>query len=479
MEQQPLYQRLADHYRQAIRSGALAPADRMPSVRRLVRLHQVSLSTALQACHLLEDDGLIEARPRSGYFVRKPRRLALPPATEPDTHAIPDAASYVGIHARVSDFVTQCERHPVKINLATATAPPEAYPLDALRLSMATAVRRHVDLLATPPPHQGHLALRAVLARRALEAGVNASPDDIIVTYGCTEALNVALRAVTSPGDTVAVESPTYYGLLQILESLGLRALEIPTSPQHGLSIEALELAFRTHDHIKAVVTIPNLHNPLGSIMADDDKARLVSLCERQGVPLIEDDTYGSLADDGKPLAAAKSWDRGGNVIYCASVHKTLAPGMRLGWLLAGRWKARVAMLKFVQSRPNESMAQLAAAGVLDSKRYDRHLARLRLSLKAQRERMAQAVADYFPAGTRLSLPRGGMLLWVEMPPSCSSRTVFETALPLGIRVAPGHMFSNSDRYAHFLRVNCGLPYTVQVDDALRTLGNIAATTAG
>jgi DNA-binding transcriptional MocR family regulator len=479
MDTSPLYQRLAEHYRRAIQAGVLPPSARMPSVRALVRQHRVSLSTALQACRLLEDDGLIEARPRSGYFVRKVARIVLPPVSEPDPRRLPDHAAYVGIHDRVSDFIAKSERHPARVNFATAIAPPDAYPVEELKQAMLRTVRRHADLIAATVPQQGHPNLRGVLARRAVEHGMNAVADDVIVTHGCIEALNLALRAVAGPGDTVAVESPTYFGLLQILESLGMRALEIPTSPSHGISIDALDLALRTHPHIKAVVVMPNLHNPLGSIMPDAEKQRLVALCEATGTALIEDDTYGPMGeettDDGSPLPlrAVKSWDAQGNVIHCASLHKTLAPGARLGWLLGGRWTARIAMLKFAQSRPNEPLAQIALAEVLASKAYDRHLARLRRRLKTQRERMAESIAEYFPAGTHLSVPCGGMLLWVEMPGGRSSQEVFEAALPQGIRVAPGRMFSNSGRHAHFLRINCGLAYTPEVDRAVRTLADI------
>jgi len=252
-----------------------------------------------------------------------------------------------------------------------------------------------------------------------------------------------------------------------------MRALEIPTSPQHGLSIEALDLAFQTHGNIRAVVVVPNFQNPLGCVMPDAEKARLVALCERQQVPLIEDDTYGALTDEDTPLAAAKSWDATGNVIYCSSMHKTLAPGMRLGWLLGGRWKARIAMLKFAQSRPNEPLAQIAVAEFLGSRAYDRHLARLRRQLKSQRDQTAEAIAAHFPRGTRLSVPQGGMLLWVEMPGGRSGMEVFEAALQQGIRVAPGAMFSNGTRYNHFLRISCGQRTTPEISRALLTLARI------
>ncbi|GAB3330224.1 PLP-dependent aminotransferase family protein [Bordetella tumulicola] len=476
--EQPLYRRLADHYRQAIDAGVLAPADRMPSVRKLVRTHRVSLSTALQACRQLEDDGLIEARPRSGYFVRPKRRITMLPASEPDPGRLPAPASYVGIHDRVSDFVAKCEQHTTSVNLALAAASPAHYPGDALKQAMIRALRKHPSMLVDRALPRGHPDLRHVLARRALELGMNPDPDDILVTHGCIEAVNLALRAVARPGDTIAVESPVYFGLLQILESLGMQALEIPTSPQRGLSVDALELALQTHPHLRAVVVVPNFQNPLGCVMPDTEKARLIKLCERHQIAIIEDDTYGALCDDNQLPPALKSWDRTGNVIYCASMHKTLAPGMRLGWMTGGRWDARIGMLKFAQSRPNEALAQVAVAEYMGSTAYDRHLVRLRRKLKIQREHIAEDIARYFPPGTRLNVPEGGMLLWVEMPGQQSSTQVFEQALARGIRIAPGTMFSNADRYNHFLRLSCGSSYTPQMAEAMRTLGDIV-TAAG
>jgi len=475
MDAQPLYQRLADHYRRAIQSGVLAPAQRLPSVRTLVRTHRVSLSTALQACRQLEDDGLIEARPRSGYFVRPRYRGTTLPALEPDPSQPLDPAGYVGIHDRVSEFIAQCDRHVTSVNFALAAASPAHYPADALKQAMIRTLRQHPNMLVSRVPPLGHPELRGVLARRALELGMNLAPDEIVVTHGCIEAVNLALRAVARPGDTIAVESPVYFGLLQVLESLGMRALEIPTSPQHGLSVDALELALQTHPHLRAVVVVPNFQNPLGCVMPDTEKARLAALCERHRVALIEDDTYGLLCDDNQLRPAIKAWDHTGNVIYCASMHKTLAPGMRLGWMTGGRWQSRIAMLKFAQSRPNEPLAQAAVAEYMGSKAYDRHLIRLRQQLKAQRTRVAEAIDRYFPPGTRLNVPAGSMLLWIELPGRRSSTRVFERALARGIRIAPGTMFSNSDRYDHFLRLSCGSAYSPPVEQAVRTLGDIVA----
>lgn len=469
---QPLYLRLAQHYRGAIRSGVLVAGARMPSVRAMTRLHRVSLSTALQACRSLEGEGLLEARPRSGYFVRKPRRSALPDACEPDLSRPLDAAQYVGVHDRVSNFVATSEAQPITVDFASACAAPQAYPADDLKSLALRALRRAPAILVQTAPSAGDASLRSALARRALDAGMHLTAADIVITQGCIEALNIALRAVTSPGDTVAVESPTYYGLLQVLESLGLRALEIPTSPRTGLSIDALELALRTHP-VKAVAVVPNFQNPLASVMPDEHKQRLVALCDRANVALIEDDTYGALADDNTTLSSLKAWDRSGNVIHCASLRKTLAPGMRVGWISGGRRHARIQMLKYAQSRANDSLAQRTVGEFIASTAFDRHLVRLRRALRAQREQVAEAIAAHFPEGTRSSVPQGSMMLWVELPAVVSSERLFDTALAHGIRVVPGSLFSNSDRFDHFMRIGCGQPFSSEHDRAVRALGEM------
>lgn len=469
----PLYRRIAERYRAAIESGTLAVGDRMPSLRALMRTHDISLSTALQACQSLEAQGWLEARPRSGYFVGRPRRARLIPAAEPAPDLPPDPAAFAGIHARVSAILARYQREPARINLASAICGPALYPVEALRQGALRAMRRDAGLISAPATADASPAFRAALVRNAIAAGIQATADEAIVTYGCTEALNLALRAVTRPGDLVAVESPTYYGLLQILESLGLRTLEIPTSPHTGISLEALQLACDTHA-IGAVVVMPNLQNPLGSLMPEERKDALVALCAARGIPLIEDDTFGAMTSGDMPPSAAKARDRAGNIIYCASLDKILAPGLRLGWMLAGRWQARVRMLKYAQSHPTVAWMQAAAAEFLASGTFERHLRRLRGHLDRQREQAAEAVAAYFPAGTRLSVPRGGLLLWIELPGKLAAERLFDAALAEGIRIAPGSIFSNTERFDHFIRINCGAPHSPEIDAALRHLGTLS-----
>ena len=474
----PRYRRLSQHYLQAIRAGSLQPGDRLPSLRALMRLHEVSLSTALQVCRTLESEGWAEARARSGYFVRQPRRLAMMPMDEPAADRAPDPAQFVGIHEKVSDFITRRRYGEVRLDLSTARGAPELYPGDALRAAMTRCLRQHPQLLTRASPSRGRTPFREAVARRALRAGMRLAPEEVLPTNGCIEALNLALRAVAGPGDTVAVESPAFYGLLQVLESLGMRALEIPTSPQTGLSIEALELALGAYDRIRAVVVVPHLQNPTGSVMPDAHKLRLVRLCSGHGVALIEDDSYTELLDAEGTPRALQSFDENGGVIHCASLHKVLAPGLRLGWIHAGRWHARVEMLKYAHSRSNEELSQWAAGEFMATGAYDRHLRRLREALRVQRERTADAIAAHFPVGTRLNLPPGGLQLWVELPPGGSAAALFDAALGEHILVAPGTLFSNASRCDGFLRINCGIPWSPTLADGLRRLGELAGQPA-
>ena len=471
MHTPPLYRQLADHYLDAIRSGTLKTGERFPSIRLMMEKHAVSLSTAVQVCRELEDCGVLEARPRSGNYIRQPDDLPKPGALPPPAPV--DTDVYVGIHEKVSWVLRASQRATIKVNFASAYCAPSLYPLKVLQDTMIKTLRQDQHLLDTTGATSGNIALRNVLARRMLTAKTHLTAERIVITNGATEAINLALRAVTRPGDTVAVESPTFYGLLQILESLNLRVLEVPASAHAGIHLPALEHLLQGPERIKALIVMPNLHNPLGSIMPDSHKARLVKLCAEHDTVLIEDDTYGDLVDTEQPLSTLKHWDRTDNVIYCASLNKTLAPGLRLGWISAGKWHDRVEMLKHTQTRGCEKLSQLAVSSFMGTPSYERYLRRLRKTLTQQRQQMSAAITRYFPEGTRVTQPRGGTLLWVELPVHYSSMALFHDALNVGIQISPGDIFSNAKRFEHFVRIGCGAPYSARIDEALETLGHL------
>lgn len=457
----------------AIERGLLAVGSRFPSIRTLQARHDISPSTAIQVCRRLESEGYLEARARSGNFVRKPKLKIYSALTEPKANTPLDPAQFVGINSQITELIAKGRQAPVSVNLSRADCAPALYPGKELQGIMARVVRTKPNILISMPPNSGNSELRENLSKRAIANGIVVEPENIVVTQGCIEALNLALRAVTQSGGIVAIESPTYYGLLQILESLGLKALEIPTSPRTGISLEALEHALKSIEPISAVVVIPNLQNPLGSSMPEENKFKLVELCEKFNVPLIEDDTYSMLENYGVAPRALKSWDKSGNVIHCASLHKVIAPGLRLGWITAGKWHKRVEMLKYVQSQNNEDLPQQVASKFIESSDFERYLKRLRQTLSNQRAEVAACILNHFPEGTKVNEPNGGLFLWVELPNSIDSRELFEACLAEKILIAPGTMFANSNHFKNFLRMNCGWPFNPEIERAIKRIGDI------
>jgi len=468
-----LYENLAASMAEAIHAGALRAGDRLPSVRRLSTQHRVSIATAVQAYRHLENQRLIEARPKSGYFVlARPSRLA-----EPATSAPPSAARFVGVNQLVKEVLQSA--HDTDVTPLGAACPdPALFPNDKLLRFAHIEGRRRPELLGAYPMSPGNDRLLTMIARRSLDFGCRLRPDEIIVTNGCIEALNLALRAVARPGDTIALESPTYFTLLQIIESLGMKALEIPTHPREGMSIEALDLATQRPGAVKAVIAMPNFQNPLGGLMPDEAKARLVQLLEARSIPLIEDDIYGDIHFQEQRPRVAKAWDRSGNVLLCSSFTKTVSPGLRVGWIAAGRWYNEVVMLKFINSVATPELPQAAIAEFMATGGYDHHLRKLRAGFARQVEQTTHAIAEFFPKGTRITRPAGGFVLWVEMPPRVDSIELFRRAREQRISIAPGPMFTNTKRYRNVIRVGCGNPWSAKIEMALLRLGQLVAELA-
>jgi DNA-binding transcriptional MocR family regulator len=463
-----LYEQVAERLADAIARGTLRPGDRLPSVRQLSLRERVSISTILQAYLHLESLGLVETRPQSGHYVRRRERPrpAEPQVSRPAATATPPSVS--ALVARVY----QAARDERIVQLGAAVPAPELLPGARLQRELVTLARQRPDAVGYDMP-PGCLELRRQVARRALEWGCALSPDDFITTCGATEAVYLSLAAVARPGDTIAIESPAYYGTLQAMESLGLRALEIPSHPRHGLELDALEAALDKR-RVAAVLSVPSFSNPLGACMPEEHRVRLVAMLARREVPLIEDDIYGDLHHGPERPKVCKAFDRKGLVLLCGSVSKTLAPGLRVGWVAPGRFRERVELLKFAHTVATPTLPQLAVARFLQSGGYDKHLRTLRRRLAAQVERMTEALAEHFPEGTRVSRPTGGSLLWVELPPQVDALALHARALEAGISIAPGPIFSAQPRYAHCIRLNCGQAWGPRLEAALATLGSLA-----
>src|SRR5262245_26381582 len=470
LETAPLYHQLADQIHELIRAGTLRAGERVPSVRRLSSQQRVSVSTVLQAYQRLEDIGVIEARPQSGYYVRR----SSPAMQEPEPSKPPKRALDVEVNA-LAEAVLAHATNPNVVAFGSACAAPELFQLERVRRVLSSAARRDRNSLGRYGLPPGTERLRRAIAKRALEWGCRIDHRDLVTTTGCMEAINLCLRAVTKPGDLVALESPTYYGFLQILQTLGLRALEIPTHPRTGISLEALELALAEHP-VKAALVMPNVSNPIGASMSDASKKRMVELLAAAKVPLIEDHIYADLTFDGAgaSVRAAKAYDRDGNVMLCGSFSKTLAPGLKVGWIEPGRWRDRLRMMKFVASGGQNELMELAVAELLESGGYERQLRHLRRTFESQVDAARGTIAECFPRGTRATRPTGAYILWVEMPRSVDSIALFERLLERGITIAPGPMFSASQRYRNCIRISIGQAWTERHERALREIGRLA-----
>lgn len=466
MTEEYRYEKLAAELSGLIASGTLARGERLPSVRQLASDRKLAISTVVQSFRLLESRGLIEARPQSGHFVRAP----LARLSEPETVVPPVTALPVDISQRLFR-VMQAGARPGVPPLAAALPASELLPIAALHRLYTGVARRHPRLLTVGSYVQmDEPALLRQLARRSLVWGRALPSEEFVITNSCTEALSLCLRSVTRPGDTVAVESPSYYLMLQLLETLGLKALEIPTDPRTGLSIEALELASR-QGGIAACLLVSNGSNPLGYVMPDDAKRRLAALAESRSFPIIEDDIYGDLHHGNHRPWPIKAFDTTGNVMLCASFSKSLSPSLRLGFIAAGRHRPAIALLKTITSGPTNPITQYVLAEYLESSAYERHLRRLRQHYVHQLSTMQDAVARYFPAGTRMSQPQAGFVLWVELPDDIDTSACYEMALAENLAYVPGDLFSPNRLYRNCLRLNCGNPHTPQIDDAIRRLG--------
>jgi DNA-binding transcriptional MocR family regulator len=294
-----------------------------------------------------------------------------------------------------------------------------------------------------------------------------------VVTIGCTEALNLSLRAVTKPGDTVALESPAYFGFLQIIQSLNLKVLEVPTDPRTGICLDAMRDALEHHD-VKAVLVMPSYQNPLGSCMPDEKKEQLYRLLAEFDVPAVEDDIYGDLHFGERRPKPLKAWDTDGRVLLCSSFGKTLAPSLRVGWCAPGRYLERVRRLKFTNTLGSPVVLQKTVSDFLRNGGYDHHLRSLRRAYQNQLHLFSQAVLRHFPEGTRLSRPQGGFILWIELPPGVDTLRLHRDAWKHRINIAPGALFSVKDRYRNCLRLNCGLPWNEAIESAVRTIGELA-----
>jgi DNA-binding transcriptional MocR family regulator len=467
-----LYENLADELGALIAGSILAPGDRLPSIRHLAQQKRLSISTVMQALRLLEDRGLIDARPQAGFYVRHRARalhslVSAPALKEP---------TFVGISNLLMQILRANEA-PGVIQLGSAWPADELLPVKRIQRIVGNVARHAPGLLTKESCSAINEAsfVRQVM-RRALDWG-KLEPDEIVATHSCAEAISLCLRAVAKPGDTIAIESSTYFVLLQQIESLGMKALEIPTHPKTGLSVDALELALG-EGLVQACLFIPHANNPLGCVMPEENKKRLAALLARYRVPLIEDDVFGDLCFSNERPWPVKAYDSSGYVMLCSSFSKAVSPALRVGYVAAGRYAQQVAFLKTVSSGTTSHFFQAVVAEFLDGGSYDSQLRKMRRALVQRAAQMSDAIAHSFPAECAISEPQGGFVLWIQLPPQVNALSLHRSAIGKGIAFMPGPLFSACGKQTNYLRLNYGNAWSPVIAQAITDLGALVARAA-
>ena len=464
----PIYQELADSIENMIRSGVYGAGTRMPSIRAFSRERGVSISTSVRTFHELERRGMVQATPRSGYFaVDQHESVGLPAMARASEQPLL-ASSGSGVQ-RILEAADEIGI----VDFATARPASDMLPDRELLRASRQAWKMERRRLMRPAYPPGIEELRVQVAKRLAKADCRVSPDELIITQGCQAAMALALRMLTKPGDVVAVEAPTHYGILELVKQLGLKALPIPTDPSYGISMNALELACQQWE-VKAFIVVPNFSNPLGYCMYDVCKQRIVGVARRYGVAVIEDEVFGELRENHQRLSPIKRWDEEGHVYYCGSISKMFGSGFRVGWLTVPRDRLQQAReIQYAHTVSVDMHAQLATAKLLESANIDRFLNHASVEYNRRTAILARHVENSFPAGTRISRPRGGYLLWVELAEGIDTFEVLDVALQKGISFAPGKLFSVDNQFGNCLRLNASEINARVAEKALIRLGKL------
>jgi DNA-binding transcriptional MocR family regulator len=470
---EPHYLDVAQRIQDDIGNGALRPGARIPSVREMSRQTQRSVTTVLRAYEHLEACGAIESRPRSGYFVRSALVAAEPPPRTAAVLSGPPSLISTDLVSTVLSTLNQPDFFSFGHTVPAQALAPVAQLNRIARNLINTAPNLTVPYLMSP----GYEKLRQQIAARLSAHRVATEPDDVIITSGALEAINLGIRMLTRPGDTILMESPTFYGLLQAAEEHGLRVIELPNDPQRGIDPDDLRRAVQRH-RIACALLVQNFNNPTGSLMPEDAKREVVRTLNHAGIPLIEDDIYGELGFASGRATPLKAYDEADLVLYCSSVSKTVSSGLRVGWIASRRHARELTRRKFTLNCAAPSLSQVIVSRYLESGGHERHLRKVRTMLWQSIERFTATIQHCFPEGTRIARPQGGFVLWLELPRTVDAVTLFQAAARERVAICPGPLFSASGQYAHHIRLNCALPWTPQTEQALQTLGRVACALA-
>lgn len=465
-----IYERIGKAIELQILKGILKVGDKIPSLRTICREYGVSQSTVLQAYYLLESKALIQARPKSGYFVcNSPKKvLEVPIISNPSDYFF--EGSIDTLVAKVYNNVGTNEKY---VPLSLGVPSNELLPIARLNKCLVQAMRQMNGSGTALEYPQGNEKLRRQIARWSFAMEANLDAENIITTNGCLNAISYCMMALTEPGDTIVLESPISFGMRQVAQSLKLNIIEMPCHPETGIELDALEETLQERE-VKLILLISNFSNPLGSCMPDENKKLLVELLEKYNVPLIENDINADVYFGTQRPKSCKTFDKTGLVLWCGSVSKSLAPGYRVGWVEAGRFREQVLKMKLYHAISSTAITQETVAIFLENGRYETHLRKLRNTLHFNYLQYIQTINEVFPENTKASRPTGGFVLWLELDKRIDTFELYEQAIKQKISIAPGKMFTLRNQYTNCMRLNFGLNWNEQIYLALKTLGRLA-----
>ncbi len=464
-----LYQRIVRRIESQINNEVLKVGDRLLSIRAICRQDGVSMSTAQLAYHELEKKTLIESRPQSGYFVSDTfrRKLAIPSSSRPANK------HFTVTYTQLFENDYHRDSGGDILYFSRGLPSPELLPVASLNKFVVKALRETPGSGTFLDAPEGNELLRRQVAKWSYSWKGNLASSEIISTSGCMNAISLGMMTLARPGDSIAVESPCFYGILELARSLGLKVLELPTSPQTGVDMDALKKMLSSKK-IALALFVSNFSNPLGSLMPDEHKQEAARLLERYNVPLIEDDLYGDVYFGEQRPTCCKTYDEAGMILYCSSVSKTLAPGYRVGWIAPGKYLDKVSALKAGQTISGTTLTHQAVASFLESGRYENHLRKLRRTLYNNYLQYVRVISECFPEGTRISRPQGGLSLWVELPASVDSVEIYNVAIKSRVSLSPGRLFTLQKQFGHCMRLAFGMPWNDKVENGLRLIGRLA-----
>ena len=466
-----LYNSLAERIEEMINNRVIKVGDKLPSVRNISREQGVSVSTALKAYGHLENLGLIESRPKSGYYVRLApiQQHDLPPTSSPYQYLLVDNMD--DLLKTVMSSVNNPNVIPFSLGMPSLALLPVAKIKKAVAQVMRKSPAAHLSYESV----QGSESLRKQIAKLSFNHGLSISEQEVIVTAGCMEATNFAILATTQPGDAIAIESPAFFGIIQAIERAGRRAVEISTDPVQGVDLVHLERAIKSED-LKACLFVTNFSNPMGALLSNEKKRRLLDLLAKPKIPLIENDMYGELYYTDERPRTCRSFAQPDQVILCSSLSKTLVPGYRVGWIIPGAYYDAVFKAKMYHGISTSTLPQEIVSHFLENNRFELHLRKMRKTLYVESLKYREAIHKYFPATTRVSQPQGGFIFWIELEKGIDTLEIFKRSNEIGISIAPGQLFSRQSDFSHCFRLCYGIPFSKEVDDALKKLGAIVKT---